>query len=194
MNGMPLILFIYSAFTINLVLQCALGIKGITESKSHFIIPSLIKLGLIFLSVILLWLFFSRVFYSILPGFLLYILIFPVSSITYSGLEYIVFRYIIKKDAKHESVIDFPGGITAAAVFICVNIARNFFETAVLSFGFSFGIFLVNIIICEIRSRAALEAVPAFLRGKPLLLITMGLLSLVFSTASILLFRMIGAQ
>lgn len=194
MNGAPLVLFIYSAFTINLVLQCALGIKGVVESKNHFIVSSLVKLGLVFVSVILLWVFFSRIIFSVISGPLLYILIFPVSSMAYSGFEYIIFRYLLKKDAKHESVIDFPDGITAVSVFICVNISRNFFETAVLSFGFSSGIFLVNIIICEIRTRASLEAVPVFLRGKPLILVTMGLLSLVFSTASVLLFKMMGVQ
>ena len=194
MNGMLLVFFIYSAFTINFVLQCALGIKGIAESKSHLPLSGLIKLGLIFLSVVFLWFFFSGILFSVISGFLLYILVFPVSSITYNGLEYIVFRYFLKKEAKFESIVDFPAGITAVAVFICINIAHNILETAVLSLGFTFGIFLVNIIISEIRRRAALEAVPVFLRGKPLVLISMGLLSLVFSASSILLFRMIGAQ
>jgi len=62
-----------------------------------------------------------------------------------------------------------------------------------MAFGFTAGIFLVYLIIIEIRRRAALEAVPFFLRGKPLVLIAMGLLSLVFSAASLLFFRMISA-
>jgi len=39
-----------------------------------------------------------------------------------------------------------------------------------------------------------LEAVPIFLRGKPLVLISMGMLSLVFSVGALLVFRMIGAK
>ena len=193
MNGtLLLLLLIYSGFTINLVLQCALGINGIAESKSPLNISTLIKTGLIFFTVILLWFFFSRMLYSLFSGIFIYVLLFPVSAIAYDGLEFLVFRYIAKKDAESDSIISFPGGITAVAVFICINIANNFLETIVLSFGFVFGILFVNLIVREIRRRASLEAVPHFLRGKPLVLVAMGLLSLVFSTASLLIFRMIG--
>jgi electron transport complex protein RnfA len=122
------------------------------------------------------------------------VLLFPVSSVVYEALEYFIFQYLYKKDPSGEYIVSFPGGITAVCVFICVNLARGFLEAAVLSFGFTAGIFLVYLIIREVRKRAALEAVPRFLRGKPLVLITMGMLSLVFSVVSILLFRMAGAQ
>ena len=194
MSGMPFILLIYSAFTVNLVLQCALGIKGIAESNTPFYLSSLIKLGLIFITVILLWFFFSKVLSLIITGLLLYILLFPVCAVIYDGFEFLVFRYIFNKDAQNESIIKFPGGITAVSVFVCINAAGSFSEATALSFGFIFGIFLVNLIVREIRKRASLEAVPAFLQGKPLVLLTMGILSMVFSTASILIFRMIGAQ
>jgi len=194
MNGITLLpLFIYSGFTVNLVLQCALGIKGIAESKTQFNISTLIKLSLIFSIVILLWFFFSRILYSVIPGLFIYILLFPVSAVVYDGLEFLVFNYILKKDEQSESIITFPGGITAVAVFLCLNIANGILETLVLSFGFVFGIFFVNLIVSEIRRRAALEAVPLFLRGKPLVLVVMGLLSLVFMSASLLFFRMINA-
>ena len=193
MNAMPLVLLIYSGFTINLVLQCALGIKGIVVSKTQFNITAFVKLCLIFLSIIFVWFLSSKLLYSLIPGIYIYVLVFPVSVIVYDGAEYLVFRYLIKKDPGSDSIISFPGGITAAAAFICINIANNFFQVMVMSFGFVSSIFLVNLIIREIRARAALEAVPVFLRGKPLILITMGLLSLVLSTASILVFRMIDA-
>ena len=193
MNWLPLLLFIYSGFTINLVLQCALGIKGIVESKTRFNISTLARLALIFLSVIFLWFLFSRLLYPLFAGVFIYVLLFPVSVIFYDGAEYLVFRYVLKTDAKSDSIISFPCGVTAAGVFICVNIADNFLEVLIMSFGFVFGIFLVNLVIREIRMRASLEAVPVFIRGRPLVLITMGLLSLVFSTVSVLLFRMIGA-
>jgi len=193
MNSIPLILLIYSGFMINLVLQCALGIKGIVVSKTQFNILALAKLCLIFLSIIFLWFLFSKILFSLIQGIYIYVLLFPVSMILYDGAEYLAFRYLIKKDPSSEIIISFPGGITAAAAFICINIANNFFEVIVMSFGFVSSIFLVNLIIREIRARAALETVPAFLRGKPLVLITMGLLSLILSTASILVFRMIDA-
>ena len=195
MRGMQLLLLlICSGFSMNIVLQCGLGIKGAAESKNPPGISTLIRMGIIFFSVILLWLFFSRIVYSMIPNIFIYVLLFPVSSVVYEALEYLIFRYMYKEDPNGEYIVSFPGGITAVCVFICVNLADNFLEAAVLSFGFTAGIFLVYLIIREVRRRAALEAVPRFLRGKPLVLITMGMLSLVFSVLSILLFRMAGAQ
>jgi len=199
MNNIPiLLLFIYAAFTVNLLLQCGLGIKGAVESDmggqgGSIDILELIKSGIIFLAVILLWFFFSKVVFSLFQGIYLYVLIFPVSFIAYEAMEYFVFNHILKKPNTSERFIDFPGGITAVAVFLCINLANTFLETIVLSLGVSSGIFFVKLIIREIRRRAALETVPVFLRGKPLVLITMGMLSLVFTTVSLLLFRMIGA-
>ena len=210
MDNMPILLFfIYSAFTVNLLLQCGLGIKGTVEAKavlepqssqskigedSPLGLSALVKIGVIFLTVIILWLVFSKVVYSILPGIYIYVLLFPVSYIAYHANEHLVFYNILKKEINSESSVNFPGGITAVAVFLCVYLANNFLETIILSFGFSSGILAVKLIIREIRKRAALEAVPVFLRGKPLVLITMGMLSLVFTTASLLIFRMIGIR
>jgi len=195
MNEMPLLLLIISsAFTMNLILQCGLGIKAAPRSGKADNITILMKLSILFLTVILLWIVFSRIISSIFSGLFIYLLIFPVSSIVYDGLEFFIFTYILKKDRKDECSLSFPEGITAVAAFICVNIANNFIKAAALSFGFSAGAFIVFVILGEIRRRAALEAVPRFLRGKPLVLISMGLLSLIFSTASVLLFRMIEAR
>ena len=195
MNEIPLVLLIiFSAFSMNLTLQCALGIREIAESKSFDFFSTLIKLSVIFAAVVLLWLFFSKIITLLISGFFIFVLLFPVSYMAYEGLEFLVFNKILKRETAKEGTISFPGGITAAAVFICMNIANNFIQTAMLSFGFVLGTFLVFMIIGVIRRRAALEAVPRFLRGKPLVLISMGMLSLVFSTASLLLFRVIGAR
>ena len=194
MNGIPLILLIIlSAFTMNLTLQCALGLKGAASPKNNGSLLTLIKLSLIFFIVIILWIVFSKIIFSIFSGILIYILLFPVCFIIYEALEYLIFYYILKKDTLSEECgIGFPGGITAVAVFICLNISNSFTETLLLSFGFSAGIFLVLLIIREIYKRAALENVPYFLRGKPLILITMGILSLVFSVSSLLFLKMIN--
>ena len=192
MNQIPFVLlFFFSAFTMNPVLQCALGINADPGHPGRR--PTLVKLGIIFIAVILLWVIFSFVISSIISGIYIYVLLFPVSYMVYNGLDFLVFRYVLKKDSENDSSVKFPGGITAAALFICLNVANNFFEVVAISFGFAAGTLLVFLILCEIRQRAALEEVPRFLRGKPLILISMGMLSLVFSTVSILLFRMIGS-
>jgi len=202
MNNIPLpFLLFYSVFTVNLLLQCGLGIKGAVEptQDNKDISPSLdvitiIRSIIIFLAVIILWGFFSKVIFSLIPGMFVYVLLFPVSFIFYDALEYLFFRYLIKKDIESEKSVNFPGGITSVAVFLCMILANSFLETIVLSFGVSAGILFAKIIIKEIQKRASLEAVPVFIRGKPLVLITMGMLSLVFTAVSLLLFGMIGAK
>ena len=209
MNAIPLVLFmVFSGLSMNLMLQFALGINTAASSKELIRKPALIQLGIIFIAVILLWVIFAKIIASIISGIFIYVLLFPISSMVYEGLEFLTFRYVLKKDrepaaepAKQRFVgarpvgglgISFSGGITAAALFISLNIADSFIEAAALSFGFSSGILLAYLILGEIRLRSGLEAVPRFLRGKPLTLITMGLLSLIFSGVSLLLFRMLG--
>ncbi|MDR2942509.1 MAG: hypothetical protein LBV17_07965 [Treponema sp.] len=188
------ILIILSAFSMNLTLQCALGIKGAAESKNPGHFSNFIRLGIIFFSVILLWAFFSKIISLIFSGPFVYVLLFPVSYMVYEALEYLFFYQILNKRPASEYSISFPGGITTAAVFICLNLADNLTQAVLLSFGFSAGVCLVLVITGEIRRRAALEAVPVFLRGKPIVLISMGMLSLVFSVSALLIFRMIGAK
>jgi electron transport complex protein RnfA len=193
MNGIyPLMLIIFSAFTMNLTLQCALGLKG-ADIHGNCRKTTLIRLLIIFISVILLWVLFSKILGSFSSGTLIFVLLFPVSYMVYSGLEYLVFCYLVKKNTEDESLINFPEGITAVAAFICINIAGGFLEVLVLSFGFMVGILLVILIIMEIKKRAELEAVPRFMRGTPLILVTMGMLSLIFTTGSLLILGMIGA-
>ena len=182
------LLVIFSAFTMNPVLQCGLGINS--ESGNPGRLSTFIKLGIIFITVILLWNIFSLI-NSIISGIYIYVLLFPVSYISYAGLEHLIF-HILKRDPQKDHTIGFPGGITAAALFISFGIANNFIEVLALAFGFTFGTLIVFLILSEIQKRSVLEAVPRYLRGKPLILISMGLLSLVLSKASILLFRIIG--
>jgi electron transport complex protein RnfA len=47
-------------------------------------------------------------------------------------------------------------------------------------------------IVLEIYKRSSIEAVPSFLRGTPLFLISLGLLSLVCSAASVFFLQMIN--
>jgi len=195
MNGIPpLMLVIFSAFTMNLTLQCALGIKGAAVRGNCGKTISLIRLLIIFVSVVLLWFLFSKLHNSIFSGILVFVLMFPVSYMVYSGLEFLVVNYLLKENIEDEGFISFPEGITAVAVFICLNIADDFLEVFLLSFGFTAGILLVIIIIREIKKRAELEAVPRFVRGTPLVLITMGMLSLIFTAGSLLILGMIFVE
>jgi electron transport complex protein RnfA len=192
MNNMPVFLFIIiSALSMNLLLQCGLGITVITASKKINYKQILIKFGIIFLEIILLWFVFARIITPVISGFFMFVLLFPVCSVVYDGLEFLVFNFILKEKAENENSIHFAGGITAVALFICLNLANGFKGVLSLSLGFMAGTLFVFLIIGEIKKKSELENVPRFLRGKPLTIISMALLSLIFSTASLLLFRII---
>jgi electron transport complex protein RnfA len=185
-----LLLGILSSLSMNLILQCGLGISGVAVDREGRNGPPLLRGGILFITVLFLWSVFSWVFSSFSLGFFEYILLFPLSSMVYSGVEFLLYRLFLKK--KPEPSLVFCDGLAAAAFFITLNIASGFIEAAALSFGFALGILLAHIILGEIRRRSMMEGVPRFLRGSPLMLVSMGLLSMIFSSAAIMFFRVLG--
>jgi electron transport complex protein RnfA len=65
-------------------------------------------------------------------------------------------------------------------------------DALILAAGFFIGYMFSMAIILEIHKRSSIEPVPSALRGAPLLLISMGLLSLVFSAAAAFFLQMIA--
>ena len=122
------------------------------------------------------------------------VLLFPLASVTYDCLYYLICRFIVRKEAESEKHLSFCNEISAAALFICMNLSKGFAQTIILIFGFVLGILISVLILDEIRKKAILESVPVFLRGIPLILLSMGLLSLVFTQAALLLFRISGIR
>ena len=193
-------LAVFSGLSVNLILQLGLGIKKITipgdfafsvkTDKRRFFA----ELAVFFITVTLLWLFFSLVRSVLFLGFLEYMLVFPVSLLTYCILEYLADKFLLKRDFNIEEAIFFGGTLSGAALFISLHIAGGFLEAVILSAGYAAGIAFALIIINEIRKRSEMEAVPKYLRGGPLVIITMGLLSLIFSAAAILLYQVLGQK
>lgn len=189
----PLALFaVFASLSMNLALQCGLGMEGIMAPGGTGRKPPLVKLVIMFITVLLLWIFFSKMVFSLPLGFFAYLLVFPLSALAYSGVEYLVRRFMVKQGVESDGPVNFCDGLTAAALFITLNVAGGFIEAVTLSFGFVLGILLAFVILGEIRRRSMLEAVPAFLRGAPLSLVSMGLLSLIFSSAALIFFRALG--
>jgi electron transport complex protein RnfA len=189
----PLAMFaVFSSLFMNLALQCGLGIRGILLLQGAGKPPPLVKIGLLFVTVLLLWAFFTYLVFPLPLGLFGYLLLFPLSSLTYCGLEYLTCHFVLKKNVESEAPIHGSDGLAAAALFMTLGIADGFVEALTLSFGFVLGILLTFVILGEMRRRSMMEGVPPFLRGTPLGLISMGLLSLVFSSVSLVLFRAIG--
>jgi electron transport complex protein RnfA len=188
-------LAVFAGLSCNMILHFALGAAGLAADRpgTEKILPSAVQMGVLFLSVLLLWI----VFY-ILPsfpgGFPEYFLFFPLSALACLGLEKGIFR-LFPKAAEGErlfSAFTAYDGLASLALFLTYNLALGLAEALVLSFFFALGNLTVVLILGEIRRRSVLEWTPRRLRGSPLMLISMGLLSLIFSAAAGICFTLLG--
>ena len=202
MTAWLLMLAVFAGLSMNLVLQLGFGIREIalaekTAAKRNAAGGGLLslRLGVFFVSVLLMWQVFSFA-RSLLPlGFLEYLLVFPVCFMVSSACEYLWRRYLPKTQGKGKAGTGdvFGGGALAgAALFVMLIVAGGFIEALVLSLGFTLSTLLAVTIVAEIRRRAEMEAVPRWLRGAPLTLVAMGLLSLVFSSTAVMFFEVLG--
>ena len=82
-------------------------------------------------------------------------------------------------------------GLVLASLFLTANLALTFFDALILSFFFAFGCLMALFILREIGRRSALEEIPIYLRGIPLMLISMGLLSMIFGFAAWICYKVL---
>jgi electron transport complex protein RnfA len=179
-----------SGLSLNLLLQCGIGMGGIVAERERETFIPCIQIGILFVTVLVLWMFFS--FIPSLPGFYEYILLFPLSIIFFCILELLVSTGTGKPVRGLFDPVTAYDGLGAAALFITMNTASRLVEAAAMSAGFSLGLLLSLLILREIRRRSQMEAVPRFLRGSPLVLVSMGLLSLVSGASAAIFFRVLG--
>jgi electron transport complex protein RnfA len=190
-------LAVFSGLSMNLILQFGLALKGTAFDPAIDRERLLAGIGVLFTAIVLLWLVFLGIHSVLFLGLLEYMLIFPASTVTFSGLAYLTNRFILKENGRRKGSF-FPsnalsgGALTGAALFITQNVASGLLEAIVLSLGFSCSAVLVYVVVGEIRRRSGMEAVPRWLRGGPLALIAMGLLSLIFSSGALMLFGVLG--
>jgi electron transport complex protein RnfA len=217
-----LTLAVFSGLSMNLILRFGIGLQRIAleeeprDSGENAKWVFLVWLGIYFISVMLLWLFFSILKSVLVLGLLEYILIFPVSSLLFTGIEYLARRLLLRtgwrggavslfltagaggspNGASNNAAVNAPvhGALVGAALFIILGLAGGFADAATLSFGFCAGAALAVLIVGEIRRRSAVEAVPRCLRGGPLIIIAMGLLSLVCISAAMVFYAVLGAN
>ena len=195
-------LAVLSGLSMNLVLQFGLGLKELIVGEKPDFSKNINKkdilagMGIFFFIIFFLWLFFS--FIRSLPlGMVEYLLLFPAGYLVFLGIEYLSNRFVLLHPVKDIFIfwnIFRSSALVTAALFVTLSIAGGLAEAIVLSFGFTSGIALALAIAGEIRRRSEMEAVPRFLRGGPLVLVTLGLLSLVFTSAALMFFEVLGAN
>ncbi|WP_010261406.1 hypothetical protein [Treponema primitia] len=212
-------LAVLSGLTLNLLLQFGLGICRIiepeaSESPGKLSVPFW---AIHFISVLILWFFFTYVLSPPAFGFLESFLLFPAAVLISMTLE-LVFVYFFPDGkftlnkpgrTKRESFSPWKlaestglnrdgtplssyNGLVLASLFLTLRLAVSPVEALVLSLGFSLGCLASTLILREISKRSFLEAVPGTFRGSPLMLISMGLLSLIFSSVSAIFLRALG--
>ncbi|MDR3123314.1 MAG: hypothetical protein LBU16_06000 [Treponema sp.] len=171
----------------------------------------------VFVTALTLWLFFT---YALIPpafGFLESFLFLPAALAVSTALNMVfayffpggkitphpevplgrpsaAFRRLIEKADLSEGLFSGSScnGLALASLCMTLRLAITLAEALALTLGFSLGALLAAVILHEINRRSSLEAVPESLRGAPLTLISMGLLSLIFSSVSAIFLRVLG--
>ncbi|MDR2632684.1 MAG: hypothetical protein LBC51_03560 [Treponema sp.] len=185
-------LLIFSGFTLNLILHSALGIGNITEEQDQSI--GLFQVGVLFVSVLLLWMLASYGLGFLSFGYLEYALLFPLSALACMGLEALCIRLFpaLVPEYQRFNPATAYDGLVLSSLMMTLHIARTLIEALILSLGFSLGTLLSMVLLTEIRKRSSLELVPSFMQGRPLMLISLGLLSLLFTALGLIFFSASG--
>jgi electron transport complex protein RnfA len=174
----------------NLVLQFGLGMAGAAAPKKNPL--PVLQLLCLFLSVLALFIVFFSLSALVNLGFFEYLLYYPLSCLSCLGLETALSRlFSAKGGEKIFNCLSSYDGLALAALFLTRHLAETIVEGLLLSFHFTLGVLAGIIILGEIRRRASIEKVPALMEGKPLLLISMGLLSLIFTVTAGIFYKML---
>jgi len=189
-------LFICAGLSFNLILYFGLGLQSITlnEEKSSELSLPFFQAGVLFASVLVLWLVLTFLLPFLAFGFIEYFLLFPFSVLACVGIEYLSIQIIpsIVPEKNYFSADTGYNGLVFASLFLTLQLAEDVFSALILSLSFALGTLLTMFLLHYIHRRSLLEAVPANIRGRPLMLITLGLLSLIFSSLTAIFFKILG--
>ena len=193
-------LAVFSGLSLNLILQFALG-TVIPDNKTGKEMKSRIpyfQLGILFIAVLFLWMFFSFLIPPFWSLFAMYFLFFPVSALVCIGLEPLAKKVFIRLFPKHISLIKttYPAltayeGLVPASLVITIMLAGSFAEAFILSLFFPIGNLAAILTLDEIHRKSELEWVPDNIRGTPLMLISMGFLSIISTIAAAILLKVL---
>ncbi|MDR0389199.1 MAG: hypothetical protein LBH73_03950 [Spirochaetaceae bacterium] len=183
-------LALFAALSLNLVFQFGLGLDSLGRMGNITVKIFGFRALTLFCSVMTVWIV---IFYMPLSvGFMGNVLILPLAVLSYCLYGNVLKRFFLAKEDTEEDYTRNGNGLSLAASYLTLTLASSPIGAAALAFGFSLGLFFFSLIIRKIERRSMLEAVPPSLRGSPLSLISIGLLSLIFSSAAALLLGAFG--
>jgi len=196
-------LAVFSGLSLNLLLQFALGTAGAAADTGYKKnvkreLP-LIQFCILFISMIFLWIFFKFFLPAFWRGFSEFFLFFPLSALVCMGLERLVERILPRIFSKFKgrgirksfSSITAYDGLIPASLIIAFIAAEAFTDVLVIALFFVLGNLTAMLTLNEIARRSSLERVPKYLRGTPLILVSMGLLSLISTFAAGIFFKIL---
>ena len=181
-------LAIFAGLSVNLILQFALGAGQAGKGK---VLP-IFQIICLFVSVLFLWTIYTYVLHFISWEYMGFMLFFPLSALVCMSLENLEKRLFPKRErVRLFSALTAYEGLVPASLFLAISAALTFVDALILSLFFALGCFLAIFIVRGIYRRSTLEDIPYSLRGIPLALISMGLLSMIFSSAAWICFRVL---
>lgn len=184
-------LAIFAGLSLNLIFQFALGAAPAGKGS---VIP-LFQIICLFISVLILYIVFTYIINFFSWEFMGYFLFFPVCALVCLGLECLERKlFPKKKEVRLFSGLSAYEGLVPASLILTMYLALNLLDALILSLSFALGCFMAVFIMKEIRRRSSMEGIPKYLRGMPLALISMGLLSMIFSSAAWIFFRVLEGR
>jgi electron transport complex protein RnfA len=191
------ILGICASLAMNLLVQFGQGLGILTrDNGGEGALRG--RVLIFFISLFFLWFLFTYVLSPLVLDFYWYLLLYPLSAALLRGLEILGSPERIKRffpSRPLPSPFPLPPGwveFLVLGLLISLHLALNPLEALFLAFSFSLGLVFSLAVLREIDRRSRFGAVPPFLRGGPLALISLGLLSLIFSAASVVFFSFSG--
>ena len=185
-------LAVLSGLSLNLVFHFGADFQsllaGVINKKAQ-----ILKYIVLLISSLLVWMFFTYILSPLALGFMTYFLLFPISALLCAGLEKSGLRLFLIDPIKNSSALSAYNGLGPLMCFFMIHMSGGFADAVILSIGFSGGCFLATLIVHEIAKKSSMETVPRFLRGTPLLLVALGLLSLVSAAAAALFISALGS-
>jgi electron transport complex protein RnfA len=175
---------VFSGLTFNLVLKFGLGVKEIFENREYTVTSFLFQWLTMFITVFVSWLIFTFILSPLALGFFEYFLLFPLTVFLSFSLENMLSVLLPKNSTQNKvfSAYSSYSGLVLTALVLTLHLADTTPDALVLSFGFSSGVFFSIVLLRMIKIRIKNEKIMPVFSGQPLLLTSMALLSLVFSS------------
>ncbi|MDR2602407.1 MAG: hypothetical protein LBC53_08170 [Spirochaetaceae bacterium] len=206
MTGFAALVF-FSGFSLNLMLQMGVGLRDFYFEWEGWKRSYLLREICMFITVLIIWHFAVYALFPLSFGFFVYFLLFPLSFLLYSVFGSLVRAFFKRGPREDEAVekdavnVPYAGEnayflravsdsifIFTASVFT-IQFASNSLEAVFAAAGFFSGVPFAVLILKAVRNRTAKEKIPLSMRGLPIMLVSAGLLSLIFTAVTEILLK-----